>query len=122
MTWITRGIAAIGLALSAGMLAQPGAAQDRECGRQCLKNLADTYVAALVAHDPQAAPLADDVTMVQNLEAIDPGDGLWQTTAKGATSFKIYVPDPVSGQIGFMGLIEEEDGPALLASFGGEAP
>ena len=54
------------------------AAPDLHCDRQCLWDLADRYVAALVAHDPARVPLAADVKMVENLKRIKPGAGLWQ--------------------------------------------
>jgi hypothetical protein len=44
-----------------------------------------------------------------------PGDGLWKTASAVPTTFKIYVPDPVSEEVGFLGVMQENDKPVLLA-------
>jgi hypothetical protein len=36
------------------------------CDRTCLKGLVDSYLAALVAHDPSRVPIARDVKFVEN--------------------------------------------------------
>jgi len=96
-------------------LAAPAAAQAQDCDRDCLIDLADDYVAALVAHDPSAVPLAGDVKMAENIEAISPGDGLWSSLSKGPESFVIHVPDPVSEQVGIMAMVTDaDDKPALI--------
>jgi len=48
-----------------------------------LIRLTDRYLAALVANDPSAVPLADGVRTVENLQQIKPGEGLWVTAAGG---------------------------------------
>jgi hypothetical protein len=89
------------------------------CDRQCLIQLTDTYVKALVARDPSAAPLATDVAFVENVARVKPGEGLWRTAASGPTGFAIHVPDVVQQQAGFLGVIEREtengNQPALVA-------
>ncbi len=84
--------------------------------REGLVALMDQYLAAVVNHDPAAAPIASGVKFVQNIEAIPVGKGLWETATGGPTEFKIYVADPVAGQIGFMGVIEDKGKPALLGA------
>jgi hypothetical protein len=84
------------------------------CDRQCLDAAADTYIAALVAHDPTKAPLATAIKTVENAKAIKPGEGLWKTASEAPATFKIYVPDPVSQEIGFMGIMEEDGKPIQL--------
>ena len=68
--------------------------------RAALIKLADDYFAALVAHNPKAVPLADNVKMVEQVKRIKPGEGLWKTATSGTTAFKIVVPDTVSQQVG----------------------
>jgi hypothetical protein len=63
------------------------------CDRACLKGLVDSYLAALVAHDPSRVPIAR----------------LWKTASALPTTFKIYVPDPVAEQVGFIGVMQEDD-------------
>jgi len=91
------------LAGAALVLAASTAAQDAPaCDRQCLIDLSDAYVAALVAKNPSAVPLADNVTMVENLKIIKPGEGLWANLSGGPKDYVIQVPDPVSQQVGIM--------------------
>lgn len=82
--------------------------------RAGLVKLVDDYLAALVAHDISALPLADSLQFVENAQALQPGAGLWQSATGAAGNFKLYVPDPVAGQVGFIGLIEDAGAPALL--------
>lgn len=56
-----------------------------DCDRACLAGLITQYVDALVAHDPSALPLADTVKFTEDSQALQLGEGLWQTaTAKGS--------------------------------------
>jgi hypothetical protein len=84
------------------------------CDRACLEHLVDDYLAALVAHDPAQVPLARDVKMVENIQRIQPGNGLWKTASATPTTFKIYVPDPVAQQVGFLGVMQEQGNPIQL--------
>ena len=85
-----------------------------DCDRACLISLADNYLAALTAHDPQKVPLADDVKTVENAKRISVGDGLWKTASAGPTDFKIVVPDIVSQQVGGMVIMQSEGKPAQI--------
>jgi len=81
------------------------------CDRECLIALTDDYLAALVAHDPGAAPLAATLKFTENTELKRPGEGLWQTASSVPDDFAIYVPDPVSRMVGFIGMMEENGAP-----------
>lgn len=82
--------------------------------RICYDRLVDDYLAALVAHDPGRIAFAADARFVENIKATKIGDGLWKSASAAPASFKIYVPDPVSGQVGFMGVMQEAGKPILL--------
>jgi hypothetical protein len=83
--------------------------------RAPLVELMDQYLAALVKHDPSGVPLASHVRMVENTVVTLIGKGLWETSTGGETTdYKIYVADPVLGQIGYMGLLEENGKPIQL--------
>jgi hypothetical protein len=82
--------------------------------RGCYDKLVDDYLAALVAHDPSRIPFASDARFVENIKATKIGDGLWKTASAVPDTFKIYVPDPVSGQVGFLGVMQEGGKPILL--------
>jgi hypothetical protein len=80
-------------------------AQATECDRSCLIGVADGYLAALVAKKPAAAPFASTIRMAENAKLIQPGEGFWKDVSGGPTEFRIYVPDPVSRQVGFVGMM-----------------
>lgn len=97
-----------------------GAANEAEtaqaaCDRDCLIATTDEYLAALAAHKPSAAPLADNVVFVENTERLKPGEGLWKSATGGKTEFSIYVPDPQLQQAGWMGMMERDGKPVMLA-------
>jgi hypothetical protein len=81
-------------------------AAESACDRACLIGVADTYLAAIAAHDPSKAPLSEHVAFVENIKKTRVGQGIWAAAAGKATAFKIYVPDPVAGQIGLMTVID----------------
>jgi hypothetical protein len=87
----------------------------KQIDRAYLVNLMDQYIAALLKHDPSGIPLASNVKLVENTEVTPIGKGLWENaTGGGMTDYKIYVADPVAGQVGFMGLLEEKGKPIQL--------
>ena len=104
------GLGAIALAVIAGM----AQAADAGLDRAALLKLADTYLAALVAHDPGKAPLASDVKVVENVMRIKPGEGLWKTATSGPTEFKIVVPDPVLQEVGGLVVMQTDGKPAQV--------
>jgi len=82
-----------------------------DCDRACLIGAMNEYVAAVVAHDPSRVPLALQVEFVENTTPMHPGDGLWKTTDAGPTTFAVYVPDPVSGQVGLLCMMRANNEP-----------
>jgi hypothetical protein len=84
------------------------------CDRECLNALADSYLAALAAHDPHKVPLAPDVKIIENAQRIKPGEGLWKSTTAGPTEFKIVVPDPYSQEVGGMAMMQSDGKPAQV--------
>ena len=90
------------LSAAAVAMAAPASAQEPACDRQCLIDMADGYIAAMVAHDPARAPLADGVVMVENQKRISPGEGLWSSLPGTPGDFVIHVADPVSQQVGVL--------------------
>jgi hypothetical protein len=103
------------LALTSGMAqAATRAPATTACDRECLKMLADNYIAALVAHDPRKVPLATDAKFVENAQRMKPGEGLWKSTTAGPTEFKILVPDPYSQEVGGMVMIQSDGKPTQL--------
>ena len=89
------------------------------CDRACLLGIADTYLAALTAHDPSKAPLAPTARFTEQAQPLKVGEGLWRTVTQGPTAFKLPVADPVAGQIGVIVMLRANmprpPGPALTA-------
>jgi hypothetical protein len=72
----------------------------KDCNRECLVGIMDGYMNAVYKHDPKAVPLlAIDLRMTENTGRMEVGEGvLWRSKVE-PTSFKIYVADPVTGQV-----------------------
>lgn len=85
------------------------------CTRECLAEKMDQYLAALAKNDPSSAPLADDVMLVENNKKIPVGEGIWKTATGAATDFKIIVADVDTGEVAFMGVIENNKKPMIAA-------
>ena len=81
------------------------------CDRACLIKMVDSYLAALVAHDPSRVPFSANVKFVENTVPMKPGEGLWKTASAVPATFKIYVPDPIAQQVGFLGVMQESGKP-----------
>jgi hypothetical protein len=96
------------------LMAVMAQAADAGLDRAALLKLADTYLAALVAHNPGMAPLAGDVKMVENVKRIKPGEGLWKTVTAAPTEFKIVVPDPILQEVGGLVVMPSEGKPAQV--------
>jgi hypothetical protein len=93
---------------------QQGVANTTPCDRACLIGVMDQYRSALLAHDVTRLPLASDVRYTENTISLPLGKGLW-ATANGFGNYKQYFADPTSGQVGFIGIVKENDIPAILA-------
>ena len=61
-----------------------------KCDRQCLVDLMQQYVAALVKHDLKAVPLAANVKFMENAAVMPIGKGLWESASAGPTGFLIF--------------------------------
>jgi hypothetical protein len=100
------------LGLIIGVGAQTATAQ-AACDRACLKQMLDQYLAAVVKHDPSAAPLVTGFRQTENAINTRPGNGIWKTATALGKVQRRYL-DPVSGQAAFFGTIEEGDSTAIV--------
>lgn len=89
-----------GLALPMTAAEPENPAAIQECDRSCLVRIMDSYMYAIFQHDPKRVPpLALDVRMTENSGHMDIGEGmLWRSKVE-PTGFKIYVADPLAGQV-----------------------
>lgn len=101
-----RTIAGFTIALVLGT--SSAAATEYDCGRdrQCLAGVMETYLKALIAHDPAALPTTRNVKYTENGVRLNLGDGLWQTAAAMPT-YRLDVIDEEAGSVGLLGRINE---------------
>ena len=83
--------------------------------RASLEALMDRFLEALVAHDPARLPLSKKVRHTENTIPLPVGEALW-ATASDLPSYRLYVCDPRSGQVGLYGYMKENGFPILIAS------
>lgn len=97
-----------------GLAASSSAFSQGDCDRACMKGIVDSYLTALVAHDPARAPLATIYRHTEN-DVVQPrGEGLWKSvTALGALQRQYY--DEVTQNAVYYGTLAEGDALAVTA-------
>ncbi|HEX3838871.1 MAG TPA: DUF4440 domain-containing protein [Steroidobacteraceae bacterium] len=85
------------------------------CDRGCLKSVLDAYLAAVIRHDPAAAPLASGYRHTENAINIPPGKGVWQSVTALGQVQRRYL-DPVSGQAAYYGIVVEGQALAIVTA------
>jgi hypothetical protein len=94
------------IAVLLASLAVPLVALGADCDRACLKSTLDSYMAAVVKHDPKAAPLAIGYRHTENALNKPLGQGVWQSVTGLGKVQRRYV-DAVSGQAAYYGIVDE---------------
>jgi hypothetical protein len=84
-----------------------------DCDRACLKTALDQYLNAVIKHDPSAAPLFAGFRQTENAVVVRPGTGVWKTVTALGKVQRRYL-DPVSGQAGYFGTVEESSDLAIV--------
>jgi hypothetical protein len=84
------------------------------CDRQCLYGFLDQYLAALKAKDPSRLPLARSFHYSENNVMMKIGDGVWGTVT-GLGDYNLRTADPVNGQVGFYGIVQETNNTSVFA-------
>lgn len=100
--------AAIGIAL----VPHGAQTQTPACDAACLIDLTNRYLEALVAQDFSGLPWADRVDHTENDVGLMIGEGLWGTATRIGDGFT--VADPVTGNVVWLGIVEEHGQPAYL--------
>ncbi len=85
------------------------------CDRACLKSTLDRYLAAVLKHDPSAAPLSGAYRQTENAINKPPGKGIWESASALGKVQRQYV-DTVSGQAAYYGIIEENNGKLAIVT------
>lgn len=104
--------------LLASALAACGAANEDAapvCDRACLIELTNAYVAGLEGRSIEGIPFADEAIIVENLERIRAGEGLWTDTTGAGTAFSVVVPDEERQTAGWIGMVERAGEPTVVA-------
>jgi hypothetical protein len=102
----------VGCAVIAGG-ATPALAQPQTCDRACLRTMLDQYLAAVIKHDPGAAPLVVGFRQTENAVNVRPGNGVWKSVTGLGKVQRRYL-DPVSSQAAYYGTIEEGNDTAIV--------
>ena len=90
------------------------AATTRACDRACLDGLVDRYLDALAMNDASHLPVTSTVKFTEDGQRLRLGDGLWNTcTGKG--TYKFYMEDVQTGEVGLFGTMREAGQPIILA-------
>ncbi|HEY6456298.1 MAG TPA: hypothetical protein VIY90_13580 [Steroidobacteraceae bacterium] len=84
------------------------------CDRTCLKDYLNTYLNAMIMHDPSAAPLWAGFRETENAIVTHAGNGAWKTFT-GFGKIQRRFADPVTQQAGYFGEIEEAGGTAIVS-------
>jgi hypothetical protein len=105
-------VAALAAVLTFTLTGCGNKAKVASCDRDCINGITNAYLSALVAHDPGAAPLAENIAFVENITRMSPGEGLWKSAVSAPTGFAIYVPDEKNQTAGFMGMMTYMAAPA----------
>lgn len=80
----------------------------QNCDRDCLRGMLDSYLEAVIANDPEAAPLVIGFRQTENAVNTRVGGGVWKTVT-GLGDVSRYYLDEVSGQAGYYGTVMEGD-------------
>ncbi|MEJ0034751.1 MAG: hypothetical protein WDO68_01475 [Gammaproteobacteria bacterium] len=96
-------------------LVASAAASPSDCDQACLKAIAEQYLAAVPTHDPAKAPLAQEARYTENGVELSLPDGLWRT-ASALGKYRLFVTDPVVGEVGVYTKMQENGAPVLVAT------
>jgi hypothetical protein len=97
---------AIGLATALVLGATGAPAAELGCNRECLAGVMNSYLQAVVSHDPAKLSVTKNVKYTENGVRLNLGDGLWQT-ASAMPTYRLDVIDDEAGQVGLLGRISE---------------
>jgi hypothetical protein len=90
-------------------------ARVKPCDRACLVAIMDQYLDAMMKQDPASLPLQPETRITENAAQIGIGEGVLWRARVGPSTFKLYVADPVAGQVAIQTVPNIEGRPALVA-------
>ena len=101
------------LLIVAGFAKAASAANEPDCDRQCLTEIADQYYQALAMQDPENLPFSPDVKYSENGSLVAIGEGHWNRSS-GEETFRLQIFDPETGGIGTYAVFPTDEGLALM--------
>jgi hypothetical protein len=113
MTATAGAMATAGTTGAAGTAGAAGGAPATDCDRACLLKMMQSYLDALVAHDPSKIPLSPSLKMTDNGMTAKPGDGLWKTGTEIVQDKRLDYADPTTKNVGSQVLVMEGSSPAM---------
>jgi hypothetical protein len=90
-------------------------AQGQACGRDCLTDMMTRYLAAMVAHDPAAIPVAPNVKFTEDGKVLKLGEGAWKTVEK-LRPYRLDFIDVPQGVAAVHTVLEENGAPILFTA------
>ena len=116
--WTAGVVAGLMLTSALGGCAKQGEAAEAAkpaCDRDCLLKLTDAYVASFAKHSLDGVAIEPAAAIVENVKPIKAGEGLWKTVQSGPTQFQVHVPDPVNETAGWLGMMQVDGKPTMVA-------
>jgi hypothetical protein len=86
-----------------------------DCDRTCLQELAEQFIAAVIAHDVSKVPLAKGARYSENSVPLPIPDGFWKN-ATGVRPYRLYIADPEWGTIGLYARMNENGAPVIVST------
>jgi len=85
----------------------------QDCDAACLAGLAESYLDAVVTQNPASASWAERVRFTEDGVPVMIGEAAWGSITAYSHS-PLVVADPATGQIAWLGIVEEHGQPAYL--------
>jgi len=99
--------------LAVFVCAVPAVHAATDCDRECLRSFITQYLAALVAHNPGALPVADKVKFTEDSVQVPLGEGLWKTASR-PHGYRQDILDVRAGVAASQVVMDAGDSPVLL--------
>src|SRR5690606_20874670 len=101
-------------ASSRSVAERAGSSPSLDCAHDCLIDIADRYMAALVDKNSAALPWSERVRFSENDVGLMIGDGVWGTVTK-IDDDPFTLADSTTGNVLWAGIVEEHGQPAYYA-------
>lgn len=103
----------IALLLAAGLGGVSRAASSPACDRECLAGFVTRYLDAMLAHKPEALPLASNARFTEDCKEMKLGEGLWKSISR-LTGYRRDILDVREGSAVSFLVVEEAGSPTLF--------